>query len=211
MIFRQLFDSESSTYTYLIGSRRGGEALLIDPVLEKVDRYIQLLEDLGLRLVKAVDTHVHADHVTGLGALRDRTRCITIMSEHSGVDVPEALDDQVEAPAPLLGQREEIGHAEATGGGRIDLARPLDRSGAAVEHRDVVAAPEQLAAVVAQAAADDGDTRAATDQRRRDRVEPVDQGRVRSAVRPGDGGAITGRRRVDRLEVFAGRLNLLRG
>ena len=87
MIFRQLFDSESSTYTYLIGSRRGGEALLIDPVLEKVDRYIQLLEDLGLRLVKAVDTHVHADHVTGLGALRDRTRCITIMSEHSDVDV----------------------------------------------------------------------------------------------------------------------------
>ena len=62
MIFRQLFDSESSTYTYLIGSRRGGDALLIDPVLEKVDRYIQLLEDLGLRLVKAVDTHVHADH-----------------------------------------------------------------------------------------------------------------------------------------------------
>jgi len=87
MIFRQLFDSESSTYTYLIGSRRGGEALLIDSVLEKVDRYLQLLQDLDLRLVKAVDTHVHADHVTGLGALRDRTKCITIMSEHSGVDV----------------------------------------------------------------------------------------------------------------------------
>jgi len=87
MIFRQLFDSESSTYTYLIGSRRGGEALLIDSVLDKVDRYVQLLEELDLRLVKAVDTHVHADHVTGLGALRDRTRCITVMSERSGVDV----------------------------------------------------------------------------------------------------------------------------
>lgn len=87
MIFRQLFESESCTYTYLIGSRRGGEALLIDSVLEKVDRYVQLLKDLDLRLVKAVDTHVHADHVTGLGALRDRTKCITVMSERSGVDV----------------------------------------------------------------------------------------------------------------------------
>lgn len=87
MIFRQLFDSESCTYTYLIGSRHGGEALLIDSVLDKVDRYIQLLAELDLRLVKAVDTHVHADHVTGLGALRDRTKCITIMSEKSGVDV----------------------------------------------------------------------------------------------------------------------------
>ena len=87
MIFRQLFDSESCTYSYLIGSRRGGEALLIDSVLDKVDRYVSLLKDLDLRLVKAVDTHVHADHVTGLGALRDRTRCITVMSEHSGVDV----------------------------------------------------------------------------------------------------------------------------
>ncbi|MCH7796738.1 MAG: MBL fold metallo-hydrolase, partial [Proteobacteria bacterium] len=66
---------------------RGGEALIIDPVLEKVDRYIQLLEELDLKLVKAMDTHVHADHITGLGALRDRTRCITVMGEQSGVDV----------------------------------------------------------------------------------------------------------------------------
>jgi len=87
MIFRQLFDGESSTYTYLLASRLGGEALIIDPVLEKVDRYIQLLEDLDLRLIKAVDTHVHADHITGLGALRDTTRCITVMGEQSGVDV----------------------------------------------------------------------------------------------------------------------------
>ena len=87
MIFRQLFESVSCTYTYLLASRRGGEALIIDPVLEKVERYIQLLEELDLKLVKAMDTHVHADHITGLGALRDRTRCITVMGEQSGVDV----------------------------------------------------------------------------------------------------------------------------
>lgn len=87
MIFRQLFDQVSSTYTYLLASRRGGEALIIDPVLDKVDRYIQLLDELDLKLVKAIDTHVHADHITGLGALRDRTRCITVMGEQSGVDV----------------------------------------------------------------------------------------------------------------------------
>jgi glyoxylase-like metal-dependent hydrolase (beta-lactamase superfamily II)/rhodanese-related sulfurtransferase len=87
MIFRQLFDNVSSTYSYLLASRRGGEALIIDPVLEKVDRYIQLVKELDLRLVKAVDTHVHADHITGLGALRDRTHCITVMGEHSKVDV----------------------------------------------------------------------------------------------------------------------------
>jgi glyoxylase-like metal-dependent hydrolase (beta-lactamase superfamily II)/rhodanese-related sulfurtransferase len=87
VIFRQLFDSASSTYSYLIASRRGGEALVIDPVLEKVDRYLQLVRELDLRLVKAVDTHLHADHITGLGALRDRTRCITVMGEQSGVDV----------------------------------------------------------------------------------------------------------------------------
>lgn len=87
MIFRQLFDSTSSTYSYLLASRRGGEALIIDPVLEKVDRYLQLVRELDLRLVKAVDTHLHADHITGLGALRDRTHCITVMGEHSKADI----------------------------------------------------------------------------------------------------------------------------
>ncbi|HEX8808305.1 MAG TPA: MBL fold metallo-hydrolase, partial [Xanthobacteraceae bacterium] len=87
MVFRQLFDGVSSTYSYLLASRRGGEALIIDPVLEKVDRYIQLLRELDLRLVKAVDTHLHADHITGLGALRDRTHCITVMGDKSRVDV----------------------------------------------------------------------------------------------------------------------------
>jgi sulfur dioxygenase len=87
MLFRQLFDSVSGTYTYLLASRRGGEALIIDPVLEKVERYLQLIKELDLKLVKAVDTHLHADHITGLGALRDRTQCITVMGEQSKVDV----------------------------------------------------------------------------------------------------------------------------
>ncbi len=87
MIFRQLFDSVSGTYSYLIASRRGGEALIIDPVLEKVDRYLQLVRELDLNLVKAVDTHLHADHITGLGALRDRTHCITVMGEQTRADV----------------------------------------------------------------------------------------------------------------------------
>ena len=87
MIFRQLFDSTSGTYTYLLASRHGGEALIIDPVLERVDRYLQLVRELDLRLVKAVDTHLHADHVTGLGALRDRTHCVTVMGERTKADV----------------------------------------------------------------------------------------------------------------------------
>src|SRR5215475_8995938 len=87
MIFRQLFDSTSSTYTYLLASRRGGEALIIDPVLERVDRYIQLLNELDLRLVKAIDTHLHADHITGLEALRERTQCITVMGEQTKAEI----------------------------------------------------------------------------------------------------------------------------
>ena len=87
MIFRQLFDSTSSTYTYLIANRVGGEALIVDPVLDRVDHYLRLLRELDIRLMKAVDTHVHADHVTALGALRDTTRCVTVMGEKARVDV----------------------------------------------------------------------------------------------------------------------------
>ena len=83
MIFRQLFDHESSTYTYVLADRKGGEALLIDPVLEQTDKYVRLVEELGLRLVMAVDTHIHADHVTALGALRDHTGCATAMGEQT--------------------------------------------------------------------------------------------------------------------------------
>ena len=81
MIFRQLFDATSSTYTYLLAERQGGEALLIDPVLEHAERYVRLVDELGLTLVLAVDTHIHADHVSALGALRDKTDCATAMGE----------------------------------------------------------------------------------------------------------------------------------
>ncbi len=87
MIFRQLFDGESGTYTYLLASRYGGEAIIIDPVLDRVEHYLRLIRELDLQLVKAVDTHLHADHVTGLGALRDHTHCITVMGERTRADV----------------------------------------------------------------------------------------------------------------------------
>lgn len=83
MLFRQLFERESSTYTYLLAARRGGEALLIDPVKTEVEKYLQLIKELDLRLVFALDTHVHADHVTGLGDLRSATSCTTIMGTQS--------------------------------------------------------------------------------------------------------------------------------
>jgi len=94
MIFRQLFDHTSSTYTYLLASGVGREALLIDPVLEQTDLYIRLLEELDLKLVKAVDTHCHADHVTALGELRDRTRCITVMGRKTDVDLVSMRVDE---------------------------------------------------------------------------------------------------------------------
>src|SRR5688572_32371359 len=86
MLFKQLFERESSTYTYLIAERPGGEALLIDPVKSELDKYLQLLAELDLRLVFAVDTHVHADHVTALGDLRTATSCATIRGAQSKAD-----------------------------------------------------------------------------------------------------------------------------
>src|SRR3954469_25152657 len=115
MIFRQLFDNASGTYSYLIASRRGAEALIIDPVLEKVERYIQLLNELDLRLVKAIDTHLHADHVTGLGELRDRTQCVTVMGKETKADVVSirvADGDAVEADGVRLGAIYTPGHTD---------------------------------------------------------------------------------------------------
>ena len=89
MIFKQVFDQKSSTYTYLIASAKGREALIIDPVLENVENYIKLLNELNLKLVKVIDTHIHADHVTGAGKLRDKTKCATIMGEHTPADAVE--------------------------------------------------------------------------------------------------------------------------
>ena len=89
MIFKQLFDQKSSTYTYLIASAKGREALIIDPVIENVNQYVQLLKDLNLNLVKVIDTHIHADHVTGASKLKDITKCTTIMGDHSPANTVE--------------------------------------------------------------------------------------------------------------------------
>lgn len=96
MIFRQLFDRPSSTYTYLLAERSGGEALLIDPVLENTDQYIQLINELDLKLVLAVDTHIHADHVTALGALRERTDCASAMGAMSEAECVSVKFDEGE-------------------------------------------------------------------------------------------------------------------
>ena len=90
MLFRQLFDAKSSTYTYLLASRPGGEALLIDPVQEQADGYLQLVRELDLRLVVAIDTHTHADHITALGDLRGATGCVTLMGEHTRAECVSA-------------------------------------------------------------------------------------------------------------------------
>ena len=87
MIFRQFYHQDSGTYTYLLGGRTGGEALIIDPVEERVERYLALLDELDLRLAKVLDTHIHADHISGMAQLRDRTRCITVMGHEAPVDV----------------------------------------------------------------------------------------------------------------------------
>ena len=89
MIFKQVFDQKSSTYTYLIASSKGREALIIDPVLENVGEYIKLLKELDLKLVKVIDTHIHADHVTAAAKLKDITQCSTIMGEHTPAETVE--------------------------------------------------------------------------------------------------------------------------
>jgi len=89
MIFKQLFDQKSSTYTYLIASAKGREALIIDPVIENVNQYVELLKELDLNLVKVIDTHIHADHVTGASKLKDITKCTTIMGDHTPADTVE--------------------------------------------------------------------------------------------------------------------------
>ena len=89
MIFKQVFDQKSSTYTYLIASSQGREALIIDPVIDNVDSYIKLLKELDLQLVKVIDTHIHADHVTAATKLKDITKCSTIMGEHTPAESVE--------------------------------------------------------------------------------------------------------------------------
>jgi len=97
MIFRQVFDNKSSTYTYLIASAKGREAVIIDPVIENVESYIKLLNELDLKLVKVIDTHIHADHVTGASKLKQVTNCSTLMGEHTPADAVEikVKDDEI--------------------------------------------------------------------------------------------------------------------
>ena len=87
MIFKQVFDKKSSTYTYIIASAKGREALIIDPVIENVNTYINILKELDLKLVKVIDTHIHADHVTGATELKSKTRCATVMGENTPADL----------------------------------------------------------------------------------------------------------------------------
>ena len=97
MIFKQIFDTETSTYTYIIASAKGREAVIIDPVLENVEDYINVLKELDLKLVKVIDTHIHADHVTGASKLKQVTNCTTIMGEHTPADTVEikVKDDEI--------------------------------------------------------------------------------------------------------------------
>ncbi len=87
MIFNQLFDEKSHTYTYIISSGKGREALIIDPVIEKTNEYLKVLKNLELKLVKVIDTHIHADHLTGLNELNKQTNCTRIMGETSPSEV----------------------------------------------------------------------------------------------------------------------------
>jgi len=87
MIFEQLFDIKSSTYTYIVSSGKGREALIIDPVIENTEQYIKILKNLDLKLVKVIDTHIHADHISGLNELSKRTNCSKIMGEKSSSEV----------------------------------------------------------------------------------------------------------------------------
>jgi len=87
MIFNQLFDDKSSAYTYIISSGKGREALIIDPVIEHTKKYIKILKDLELKLVKVIDTHIHADHISGLNELNKQTECTRIMGEESESEV----------------------------------------------------------------------------------------------------------------------------
>lgn len=104
MLFRQLFDAETSTYTYLLADEATREAALIDPVLEQVERDVQLVQELGLKLTVVLETHVHADHVTGAGALRERTGATVVASGRG---------------APCVDRK--VGHGDVVRVGRLEV------------------------------------------------------------------------------------------
>ena len=117
MIFNQLFDDKSSTYTYIIASDKGREALIIDPVIEKTEEYLKVLKELDLKLVKVIDTHIHADHITGLNELSKRTKCTKIMGELSKsevVDLRVKEDDKIEIDKIQLKTIYTPGHTDCS-------------------------------------------------------------------------------------------------
>ena len=117
MIFNQLFDNKSSTYTYIIASNKGREALIIDPVIENTEEYLKVLKELDLKLVKVIDTHIHADHVTGLNELSKRTQCTKIMGEQSKsevIDLRVKEDDKIEIDKIQLKAIYTPGHTDCS-------------------------------------------------------------------------------------------------
>jgi len=127
MIFRQLYDPVSSTYTYLLARRAGGEALIIDPVKERLPQYLTLIEQLGVRLVKAIDTHTHADHVTALGDLRERTGCATLMGQYTKaecVSMHVREDEVLEVDGVKLRALYTPGHTDESFSFALNPAKP---------------------------------------------------------------------------------------
>lgn len=127
MIFRQLFDYGSNTYTYLLARRSGGEALIVDPVKELLPQYLMLIEQLGVKLVKAIDTHTHADHITALGDLRDSTGCTTLMGEYSKamcVSAHVREDDIIDVDGVKLRALYTPGHTDESFSFVLDPDRP---------------------------------------------------------------------------------------
>ena len=117
MIFNQLFDNKSSTYTYIIASDKGREALIIDPVIEKTEEYLKILKELNLKLVKVIDTHIHADHVSGLNELSKRTKCVKIMGEQSKsevIDIRVNEDDKIKIDQVELKTIYTPGHTDCS-------------------------------------------------------------------------------------------------
>src|ERR1041384_2369465 len=116
LVFRQLFDAQSSTYTYLLGDRPSGQAVLIDPVFEQVRRDSALLTELGLKLIATLETHVHADHVTGAWLLKRRTGSRSMLSAASGAAGPDRSlmqDDVVSLGGRRLLVRTTPGHTNS--------------------------------------------------------------------------------------------------
>ncbi|XP_014252134.1 persulfide dioxygenase ETHE1, mitochondrial [Cimex lectularius] len=110
--FKQLFDPESSTYTYLLGDDSIKECVLVDPVLEQVERDLQEIKEKGLKLKYAMNTHVHADHITGSGLLKNKTGCKSLISKASGAraDVHVSPGDKIEFGNFCLTVRPTPGH-----------------------------------------------------------------------------------------------------